>query len=110
MSPAKSAPFARPLLRRSRRVERLHIVAGEAALLYARSQDACAHSSEVFGVHGDDLPKVAVRFFKEWKEQRKFIEQLDPKSFAYEHPGGDATSDVDGVRVVVMEIDGISNR
>ena len=59
-------------------VERLHVVAGEAALKYARSQDALVRaSSEVFGVHGDDLPKAAARFFKEWKEQRKLIEQLE---------------------------------
>ena len=89
-------------------VERLHIVAGEAALLYARSQDALVRdSSEVFGVHGDDLPKAAARFFKEWKEQRKLIEQLESEIVRLRTSGGgDATSDVDGVRVVVMEIDG----
>ena len=89
-------------------VERLHIVAGEAALAYARSQDALVReSSEVFGVHGDDLPKAAARFFKEWKEQRKLIEQLESEIVRLRTSGGgDATSDVDGVRVVVMEIDG----
>ena len=89
-------------------VERLHIVAGEAALTYARSQDALVReSSEVFGVHGDDLPKAAARFFKEWKEQRKLIEQLESEIVRLRTSGGgDATSDVDGVRVVVMEIDG----
>ena len=88
-------------------VERLHIVAGEAALAYARSQDALVReSSEVFGVHGDDLPKAAARFFKEWKEQRS-CEQLESEIVRLRTSGGgDATSDVDGVRVVVMEIDG----
>lgn len=89
-------------------VERLHIVAGEAALAYARSQDALVReSSEVFGVHADDLPKAAARFFKEWKEQRKLIEQLESEIVRLRTSGGgDATSEVDGVRIVVMEIDG----
>ena len=89
-------------------VERLHIVAGEAALAYARSQDDLVRkSSEVFGVHGDDLPKAAARFFKEWKEQRKLIEQLESEIVRLRTSGGgDASTDVEGVRVVVMEIDG----
>ncbi|MEC8151978.1 MAG: DHHA1 domain-containing protein, partial [Candidatus Thermoplasmatota archaeon] len=89
-------------------VERLHIVAGEAALAYARSQDALVReSSEVFGVHGDDLPKAAARFFKEWKEQRKLIEHLESEIVRLRTSGGgDASTDVDGVRIVVMEIEG----
>ncbi len=89
-------------------VERLHIVAGEAALAYARAQDELVReSSEVFGVHGDDLPKAAARFFKEWKEQRKLIEHLESEIVRLRTSGGgDASKDVDGVRVVVMEIDG----
>ena len=89
-------------------VERLHIVAGDAALAYARAQDELVRaSSEVFGVHGDDLPKAAARFFKEWKEQRKLIEQLESEIVRLRTSGGgDASTDVDGVRVVVMEIDG----
>ena len=89
-------------------VERLHIVAGEAALAYARSQDDLVRkSSEVFGVHSDDLPKAAARFFKEWKEQRKLIEQLESEIIRLRTSGGgDASTDVEGVRVVIMEIDG----
>ena len=61
----------------------------------------------MFGVHGDDLPKAAARFFKEWKEQRKLIEQLESEIVRLRTSGGgDASTDVDGVRVVVMEIDG----
>ena len=89
-------------------VERLHIVAGEAALAYARSQDELVRlSSEVFGVHADDLPKAAARFFSEWKDQRKLIEQLESEIVRLRTSGGgDASKDIDGVRVVVMEIDG----
>ena len=89
-------------------VERLHIVAGEAALAYARSQDALVReASEVFGVHGDDLPKAAARFFKEWKDQRKLIEQLESEVVRLRTSGGgNDSADVDGVRIVVMEIEG----
>ncbi|MAF93701.1 alanine--tRNA ligase, partial [Candidatus Woesearchaeota archaeon] len=89
-------------------VERLHIVAGEAALAYARTQDELVRqSSEVFGVHADDLPKAAARFFNEWKDQRKLIEQLESEIVRLRTSGGgDASKDMDGVRVVVMEIDG----
>ena len=89
-------------------VERLHIVAGEAALAYARSQDELVRqSSDVFGVHGEDLPKAAARFFREWKEQRKLIEQLESEIVRLRTTGGgDASTEVDGVRVIVMEIDG----
>jgi len=89
-------------------VERLHIVAGDAAMAYARSQDELIRASaEVFGVHQDDLPKAASRFFKEWKEQRKTIEHLESEIVRLRTTGGsDASTTVDGVRMVVMAIDG----
>jgi alanyl-tRNA synthetase len=89
-------------------VERLHIVAGEAALGYARTQDELVRASaEVFGVHQDDLPKAASRFFSEWKEQRKTIEHLESEIVRLRTSGGgDASSLVDGVRMVVMAIEG----
>ncbi|MBQ70331.1 MAG: alanine--tRNA ligase [Euryarchaeota archaeon] len=89
-------------------VERLHIVAGEAALEYARTQDEILRvSSEVFGVSSSDLPKAAERFFTEWKEQRKTIEHLEAEIVRLRTSGGGSdSSDLDGVRVVVMEVDG----
>jgi alanyl-tRNA synthetase len=89
-------------------VERLHVVAGEAALAYARAQDEIIRSSsEVFGVHSEDLPKAASRFFKEWKDQRKLIEQLESEIVRLRTSGGgDAATEVDGVRIIIMEIDG----
>ena len=89
-------------------VERLQIVAGEAALAYARAQDELLRiSSEVFGVAPEDLPKASARFFKEWKEQRKVIEQLESEIVRLRTSGGgDAAVLVDGVRMVVMQIDG----
>ena len=62
--------------------------------------------SEVFGVHGDDL-QSRCRFFKEWKDQRKLIEQLESEVVRLRTSGGgNDTTDVDGVRIVVMEIEG----
>jgi len=89
-------------------VERLHIVAGQAALEHARQQDELVRqTSEVFGVNPDDLPRTAERFFREWNEQRKHIERLEQDLVkARTSGGGDGNHQVDGVRMVVMEVDG----
>ena len=89
-------------------VERLHIVAGEAALTYAREQDELLRvSAEVFGVQPEDLPRAATRFFREWKEQKKTIEHLESEIVRLRTTGStDAGNTVDGVRIFVLEIDG----
>ena len=89
-------------------VERLHIVAGQAALNYARDQDELLRkTTEIFGVTQTDLPKTAERFFSEWKEQRKRIESLEAEIVRIRTSGGDDSSKIkDGVRIVVMECDG----
>ena len=89
-------------------VERLHIVAGESALQYAREQDEVLRTtSETFAVATEDLPKTAERFFTEWKEQRKRIEQLEAEIVRLRTSGGgDDSMSIDGVRVVSMEVEG----
>ncbi|DAC58485.1 MAG TPA: alanine--tRNA ligase [Candidatus Poseidoniaceae archaeon] len=89
-------------------VERLHIVAGQAALDYARDQDdLLRETGDVFGVNIHDVPKTAERFFNEWKEQRKRIEQLEAEIVRLRTSGSDDTSFAkDGVRIVIMEADG----
>ncbi|MCH1539951.1 MAG: alanine--tRNA ligase [Candidatus Poseidonia sp.] len=89
-------------------VERLHIVAGKAALAFSRAQDdLLRQASEIFGVHSQDLPKTAERFFSEWKEQRKSIVQLEAEIVRLRTSGGGgSTTEVDGVRVIIMEVDG----
>ena len=89
-------------------VERLHIVAGQAALNYARDQDELIRkTTEIFGVTQNDLPKTAERFFAEWKEQRKRIESLEAEIVRIRTSGGDDSTTVkDGIRIVVMECDG----
>lgn len=89
-------------------VERLHIVAGEAARTHLRHQEKLlAETSEIFGIQSSELPKTADRFFKEWKDQKKRIEQLEAEIVRLRTSGGgDATSSLDGVRCVIMETDG----
>jgi len=89
-------------------VERLHIVAGQAALDYAREQDGLLRQTgDVFGVNINDVPRTAERFFTEWKDQRKRIEQLEAEIVRLRTSGGDDSSFTkDGVRIVIMESDG----
>ncbi|MAR46487.1 MAG: alanine--tRNA ligase [Euryarchaeota archaeon] len=89
-------------------VERLHIVAGESALQFAREQDELLRAtSQTFAVSTEDLPKTAERFFSEWKEQRKRIEQLEAEIVRLRTSGGgDDSITIEGVRVVIMEVEG----
>ena len=89
-------------------VERLHIVAGQAALNYAREQDELLRRTvDIFGINSEDLPRTAERFFTEWKEQRKRIQHLEAEIVRIKTSGGDDSShSKDGVRIVVMESDG----
>ena len=89
-------------------VERLHIVAGQAALNYARIQDELLRkASEVYGIPSHDLPKTTERFYNEWREQRKTIEQLEAEIVRLRTSGGGSdSSEIDGVRIVIMEVTG----
>ena len=90
-------------------IERLHIVAGPAALKHARKQAAILEeSAQTFGVDEAELTRTANRFFEEWKSQRKRIEQLEAENTRLRtQGGGDSTSTVvDGVRYVIMEVEG----
>ena len=89
-------------------VERLHIVAGQAAMEHARKQENLLRmSAETFQVPIDELPVTASRFFSEWKEQRKKIESLEAEIVRLRTSGGGSDStEVDGVRIVIMEVDG----
>ena len=89
-------------------VERLHIVAGQAAMEHARNQETILRdASEVFQVPVEELPATASRFFGEWKEQRKRIEALEAEIVRLRTSGGgDDMAEVDGVRIVIMEVDG----
>ena len=89
-------------------VERLHIVAGQAALMYASNQDQILRQiSEMYGVPNAELPRTSERFYNEWKEQRKRIESLEAEIVRLRTSGGGSDSqELDGVRVVIMEAHG----
>ena len=89
-------------------VERLHIVAGQAALDYARNQDSLLRqASETFGIPPHELPKASERFYSEWKDQRKKIEQLEAEIVRLRTAGGGSdSSEIDGVRIAIMEVTG----
>ena len=87
-------------------VERLQIVAGETSREHARRQEQIlTEASEVLGVQPDDLPRSVQRFFQEWKEQQKRIEQLEAEIVHLRTSGGDSGGAVerDGVRYIIME-------
>ncbi len=89
-------------------VERLQIVAGETAREHAREQERLlTEASEVLGVQPSDLPTTVSRFFEEWKEQRKKIQQLEAEMVRLRTGGGGSDSVTkDGIRYVVMETEG----
>lgn len=89
-------------------VERLHVVAGDAAMRYARNQEEILRSAaDVFQVPVDELPAKASRMFSEWRDQRKKIESLEAEIVRLRTSGGgDDIAEVDGVRIVIMEVDG----
>jgi alanyl-tRNA synthetase len=89
-------------------VERLHIVAGQAALDYAQEQDQILRQmSELYGVPNNELVRTSERFYGEWKEQRKRIESLEAEIVRLRTSGGGSDSqELDGVRIVIMEAHG----
>jgi alanyl-tRNA synthetase len=59
-------------------VVRIEILAGEPALRYIQQQEGILRdSSSTLSVEPKILPKTVKRFFKEWKEQKKIIEDLN---------------------------------
>lgn len=61
-------------------IVRLEILAGEPALRFIQNQESILReSSSVLSVEPKILPKTVKRFFKEWKEQKKTIDDLNKK-------------------------------
>ena len=89
-------------------VERLQIVAGETSRDNSRRQERIlSEASEVLGVQSDDLPRAVSRFFEEWKSQQKRIESLEAEIVRLRTTGGgDDSAVVEGVRYVIMEVEG----
>ena len=89
-------------------VERLHIVAGETAREHSRSQERIiAETSQVLGVSAEELPSTVSRFFEEWKTQQKKIESLEAEIVRLRTSGGkEAPVEKEGIRYVIMEVEG----
>ena len=76
--------------------------------LNSRKQERIlSEASEILGVQSDDLPKAVMRFFEEWKAQQKKIKSLESEIVRLRTVGGGQDStELDGVRYVVMEVEG----
>ena len=89
-------------------VERLQIVAGETAREHARTQERLlSEASDVLGVQTDELPATVQRFFDEWKNQKKQIENLEAEIVRLRTSGsGNDSIEKDGIRYAIMQSSG----
>ncbi len=87
-------------------VERIEFAAGEAAVdAVQRVESEVDAAADALGVPRDEVAEAAKRFFDEWKERGKQLEQL--KSELAEARADDAEeSEISGVPVVVQRVDG----
>ncbi|RQG94545.1 alanine--tRNA ligase [Natrarchaeobius chitinivorans] len=77
-------------------VERITFAAGEAALeATQRTEDALYDAAEVLDVSPEDVPDTANRFFEEWKDRGKQIEELKEQLAEARAGGGDGADEVD---------------
>ncbi|SDR30704.1 alanine--tRNA ligase [Natronobacterium texcoconense] len=77
-------------------VERITFAAGEAALeATQRKEDALYGAAEVLDVTPDEVPDTAERFFEEWKDRGKQIEDLKEQLAAARAGGGGDAEEID---------------
>jgi len=78
-------------------VERLVFAAGDAAIeATQRTEDALYGAAETFDVSPQEVPDTAARFFTEWKERGKRIEELKEQlAEVRAQGGGDAGEEID---------------
>ncbi|MFW5964981.1 MAG: DHHA1 domain-containing protein, partial [Natronomonas sp.] len=90
-------------------VERLTFAAGDAAIeATQRTEDALYEAADTFDVSPQEVPDTATRFFSEWKERGKQIEDLKEQLAAVRAQGGgdDATEvDLGDATAVVQRVD-----
>jgi len=86
-------------------VERIVFSAGEAAVNAAQETErALGETAEVFGVPREDVPETARRFFEEWKERGKEIEELRAELAELRTEEADE-EEVGGVSLVAQRMD-----
>ncbi|CCQ33860.1 alanyl-tRNA synthetase [Halorhabdus tiamatea SARL4B] len=90
-------------------VVRFTFSAGEAAIEASQeTEDALYAAAAAFDVDPADVPETAERFFAEWKERGKEIEQLQAELAEVRASGGSAGEevDLDGTTAVIQRVDG----
>ena len=86
-------------------IERLVFAAGDAAIDETqRVEDALYEAAEILDVTPEDVPATAERFFEEWKERGKTIEQLQTE-LAEARASADDAIDIDGTPAAVRRLD-----
>jgi len=89
-------------------VERFVFAAGEAAIeATQRTEDALYDAADTFDVNPEEVPAAAERFFGEWKERGKTIEDLK-QQLAEARAGGAGAGEeieIDGTTAVIQRID-----
>ncbi|AAG20397.1 alanine--tRNA ligase [Halobacterium salinarum] len=90
-------------------VERLTFAAGAAAVEHVQGQeDDLRAAAEVLDVTPAEVPETAERFFTEWKDRGKTIDDLKEQLAEARASGGGAGEEVDvaGTTAVVQRVDG----
>ncbi len=87
-------------------VERLVFAAGSSAVTAVQErEDTLMEAAEAFDVSPSEVASTAERFFEEWKERGKQIDELTKELAESKARSDDDEIEVDGVRVVVRRID-----
>jgi alanyl-tRNA synthetase len=89
-------------------VERLTFAAGDAAIeATQRTEDALYGAADTFDVSPQEVPVTAERFFEEWKQRGKRIEDLKEQLAAVRAEGGADAEEVDlgEASAVVQRVD-----
>jgi alanyl-tRNA synthetase len=89
-------------------VERITFAAGAAAIEHVRDmEDSLRAAAETFDVAPESVPETAERFFEEWKERGKRIDDLTEQLAAARASGGDAGEEIEigNTAAVVRRID-----
>ncbi|MFB6087368.1 MAG: alanine--tRNA ligase-related protein, partial [Haloarculaceae archaeon] len=89
-------------------VVRITFAAGDAAIQATQdTEDRLREAADVFDVAPEDVPETARRFFEEWKERGKTIEELKAElaEVRAEGAAGGEEVDLDGATAVVRRLD-----
>jgi len=89
-------------------VIRLTYAAGDAAIeATQQTEDALNEAADVLSVSPQEVPATAERFFEEWKERGKRIDELKEELASVRASGGDGEEvDIDGTTAVIQRLDG----